>query len=175
MIWKYGGIYMDTDVISIRLIPEGNFLAAEHSQSTSSSVFGLSPYHKLSWEFMEDFVQNYRGEVWGHQGPKLFTRIVKKYCGLPQFTSLDHMKCANVSYFHSDRFYPLPYASWKQYFNVWKTLPTFSNSYALHLWNYMNSEKKSMVPGSNTLVEHLYKEHCPFTYAEILKNVTGRH
>ncbi|KAM4042598.1 alpha-1,4-N-acetylglucosaminyltransferase-like isoform 2-T7 [Anomaloglossus baeobatrachus] len=168
LMWKYGGIYMDTDVISIRPIPEKNFLAAETFTNTSSAVFGLSPHHNMTWEFMENFVQNYRGEVWGHQGPGVFTRVVSKHCGVPQFTSKDHIKCANVLYFHPERFYPILYPSWKKYFEVWKNLPTFNNSYALHLWNFMNKEGKSMLVGSNTLVEHLYKQYCPSTYEGIL-------
>ncbi|XP_077149135.1 alpha-1,4-N-acetylglucosaminyltransferase-like [Ranitomeya variabilis] len=172
MMWKYGGIYMDTDVISIRPIPEDNFLAAENSQLTSSSVFGLSPHHKLTWELMENFVQNYKGNEWGHQGPGVFTRVVKKHC-VPKFTSVEHVKCANVSYFHPERFYPINYESWRRYFEVWKNLPTFKNSYALHLWNFMNKERISMVVGSNTLVEHLYKQYCPSTYKEVLNKTVS--
>ncbi|CAN2391831.1 4-N-acetylglucosaminyltransferase [Pristimantis euphronides] len=175
MMWKYGGIYMDTDVISIRPIPEDHFLAAETFTATSSSVFGLSPCHKLTWEFMENFVQNYRGEIWGHQGPGVFTRVVEKHCGLPQFISVDHVKCANVSYFHPERFYPILYPSWTKYFEVWRQLPTFDNSYALHLWNFMNKERKTMVPRTNTLVEHLYQQHCPSTYEAVLNNQATYH
>lgn len=175
LMWKYGGIYMDTDVISIRPIPEDHFLAAETFTTTSSSVFGLSPHHKLTWEFMENFVQNYRGEIWGHQGPGVFTRVVNKYCGVPQFKSLDHIMCANASYFHPERFYPILYPSWKKYFEVWSKLPTFNNSYALHLWNFMNKERKSMVPKTNTLVEHLYQKYCPSTYEAILNEKTTYH
>ncbi|XP_040286932.1 alpha-1,4-N-acetylglucosaminyltransferase-like [Bufo bufo] len=167
MMWKYGGIYMDTDVISIKPIPEDHFLAAQSFIETSSSVFGLSPHHKLTWEFMENFVQNYRGGIWGHQGPGVFSRVVAKYCGVPQFKSVDHVDCANVSYFHPERFYPIPYQSWRDYFKVWKDLRTFNNSYALHLWNYMNNEGKFMTIGSNTLVEHLYQQFCPSTYGAV--------
>ncbi|XP_075117681.1 alpha-1,4-N-acetylglucosaminyltransferase-like [Leptodactylus fuscus] len=175
MIWKYGGIYMDTDVISIRPIPEDNFLAAQSDTITSSAVFGLSRRHPLSWEFMENFVENYRGHVWGHQGPGVFTRVVYKYCGRLRFTSVDHLKCANVSYFHNERFYPIAYPSWRKYFEVWKDLPTFSNSYALHLWNYMNKERKFMMVGSNALLEHLYQQYCPRTYGSLVQNVTAHH
>ncbi|XP_077149136.1 alpha-1,4-N-acetylglucosaminyltransferase-like [Ranitomeya variabilis] len=172
MMWKYGGIYMDTDVISIQPILEDNFLAAENLQHTSSSVFGLSPHHKLTWELMENFVQNYKGNEWGHQGPGLFTRVVKKHC-VPKFTSVDHVKCENVSYFHPERFYPIYHSSWRRYFEVWKNVPSFKDSYALHLWNYMNKERISMVVGSNTLVEHLYKQYCPSTYKGVLNKTVS--
>ncbi|KAM3930991.1 alpha-1,4-N-acetylglucosaminyltransferase-like [Leptodactylus fuscus] len=173
MMWKYGGIYMDTDIISLQPIPEDRFLAAETFLQTSSAVFGLSPHHNMTLEFMKNFVQNYRGDVWGHQGPGVFTRVVKKHCGLPRFNSTDDTMCGNVSYFHPQRFYPILYPFWQKYFEVWSKLPYFNNSYALHLWNFMNKKRETMVPGSNTLVEHLYKQYCPSTYTAILnKNPT---
>ncbi|KAM9316341.1 alpha-1,4-N-acetylglucosaminyltransferase-like [Gastrophryne carolinensis] len=170
MMWKYGGIYMDADVISLRPIPHDNFLAAETEQQTSSSVFGLTPSHPLAWQFMENFVENYRGEIWAHQGPGVFTRVVKKLCGMPIFNSMNDVSCNNMPYFHPQRFYPILYPSWKRYFEVWLEIPTFSSSYALHLWNFMNKDGKTMIPGTNTLVEHLYQQQCPTTYDFILRN-----
>ncbi|KAM5163733.1 alpha-1,4-N-acetylglucosaminyltransferase-like [Mantella aurantiaca] len=170
MMWKYGGIYMDADVISLRPIPKDNFLAAESLSSTSSSVFGLSPHHQLTREFMKNFVENYRGRKWGYQGPKLITRVIKKLCGTPVFKTMDDVICKNINYFHRQRFSPIFYSGWRRYFAVWKDVPAFKDSYALHLWNYMNKEGKSMVPGSNTLVEHLYQKYCPTTYGCILRN-----
>ncbi|XP_018429539.1 PREDICTED: alpha-1,4-N-acetylglucosaminyltransferase-like [Nanorana parkeri] len=158
MIWKYGGIYMDTDVISLRPIPEDHFLATEGFTATSSGVFGLSSHYQLAWQFMENLVENYRGEILGHQGPGVFTRIVRKLCGWPVFNSTDDVMGSNISYFHPQRFYPI------LYYEVWQNLPTLNNSYALNLWNYMNNKGISMVPGSNTLVEHIYQKYCPTTY-----------
>ncbi|KAM4042650.1 alpha-1,4-N-acetylglucosaminyltransferase-like [Anomaloglossus baeobatrachus] len=172
LIWKYGGIYMDTDVISIRRIPEDHFLASPTLTRLSNGLFGLSSHNKFAWEFMENFVQNYKGEIYGHQGPMLFTRVMHKHCGPPKFTSVDHFKCGNIFYFHPDRFYPIFYPSWKKYYEVWEHLPTFNNSYGLHLFNFMNKQKKFMIAGSNTLVEHLYQQYCPSTYEGILKNKT---
>ncbi|XP_075123004.1 alpha-1,4-N-acetylglucosaminyltransferase-like [Leptodactylus fuscus] len=169
IMWKYGGIYMDTDVISIQPIPQDHFLAAESDLYTSSAVFGLSAHHNLTWEFMLNFVQNYRGNVWGHQGPTLFTRIVKKHCGMPKFKSTEDTECANIAYLNPQRFYPILSPYWREYFRVWDIFPTFNNSYALHLWNYRNKNQETMVPGSNTLVEHLYKQYCPTTYKAIAK------
>ncbi|XP_018428377.1 PREDICTED: alpha-1,4-N-acetylglucosaminyltransferase-like [Nanorana parkeri] len=172
LVWKYGGIYMDTDVISLRPIPKDHFLGTEGFTGTSSGVFGLSSHYQLAWKIMENFVENYRGEIWGHQGPGVVTRVVKKLCGLPVFNSTDDVMCSNISYFHPQRFYPIPYPAWRRYYEVWQNLPTFNNSYALHLWNYMNNKGISMVPGSNTLVEHLYKKYCPTTYEYVLGKLT---
>ncbi|XP_040204129.1 alpha-1,4-N-acetylglucosaminyltransferase-like [Rana temporaria] len=170
LMWKYGGIYIDTDVISLRPIPQDHFLAAQDATVISSGVFGLSSHYQLAWQFMENFVKNYRGKIWGHQGPGVVTRAVKKLWGMPVFTSTDDVMCGNISCLHPQRFYPINYLSWRRYFEVWENLPTFKDSYALHLWNFMNNKGKSMVPGSHTLVEHLYQKQCPTTYEYILRN-----
>lgn len=164
---------MDTDIISIRPIPFKNFLAAEYPQSSSNGVFGFPSQHNFTWKCMEDFVQNYIGEIWGNQGPGLFTRVLKELCDLPDFKGVEDINCANISFLHMQRFYPISYGAWRDYYQVWDKMPTFNDSYALHLWNYMNKvEQRTMVPGSNTLVEHLYKEHCPSTYGAIQRNET---
>ncbi|XP_063297724.1 alpha-1,4-N-acetylglucosaminyltransferase-like [Pelobates fuscus] len=170
LIWKYGGIYMDTDIISIRSIPENNFLAAQFSQDSSNGIFGLSPHHNFTWSGMEDFVKNYNGAIWGHQGPQLFTRVLKKFCDIPKFTAVEDVNCGNISFLHPQRFYPISYPNWRRYFQTWDKFPTFNDSYALHLWNKMNKEHRTMVPGSNTLVEHLYQQHCPTTYGALRRN-----
>ncbi|KAG8580346.1 hypothetical protein GDO81_007259 [Engystomops pustulosus] len=171
LIWKYGGIYMDTDIISSRPVPYKNFAAAEFPKSSSNGVFGFSSQHNFIWRCMEDFVQNYDGSFWGLQGPYLFTRVLKQICELRGFNGTEDSTCGNITFLNPQRFYPISYGDWKSYYAVWDNLPTFNDSYALHLWNQMNSkEKRTMVPGSNTLVEHLYKMYCPSTYAALQRN-----
>ncbi|KAG8445553.1 hypothetical protein GDO86_010358 [Hymenochirus boettgeri] len=170
LIWKYGGIYMDTDIISMRPIPDVNFLAAQSSKFSSNGVFGLSTHHSFSWRCMEDFVQNYNGAVWGNQGPQLFTRVLEQLCEIPVFMSEEDVACGNISFLNPQRFYPIPFRSWRLYYEVWSKLPTFNVSYSLHLWNYMNQGKATVVHGSNTLVDNLYKQNCPSLYDALKRN-----
>lgn len=172
-IWKYGGVYMDTDVISIRPIPEDNFLAAQKSQFSSNGVFGFLPHHPFLWECMENFVENYNPKIWGHQGPELMTRLLRVWCKLKDFQEVSDLKCLNFSFLHPQRFYPISFRAWRRYYEVWDTEPSFNNSYALHLWNHMNREGKAVVRGSNTLVENLYRKHCPKTYRDLLQGPEG--
>ncbi|XP_018428446.1 PREDICTED: alpha-1,4-N-acetylglucosaminyltransferase-like [Nanorana parkeri] len=173
LIWRYGGIYMDSDIISMRQIPNHNFLAAESNRVSSNGVIGFSSHHDFTWKSMEDFVRNYQGAVWGFQGPSLFTRILKTFCSIPAFTAVKDVRCGNITFLHPQRFYPIPYPAWRRYYEVWAKEPTFDNSYALHLWNYMNrNERRDMVPGSNSLVEHIYQKYCPSTYSDLAENKT---
>ncbi|XP_064133345.1 alpha-1,4-N-acetylglucosaminyltransferase [Loxodonta africana] len=177
IIWKYGGIYMDTDVISIRPIPEENFLAAQASQDSSNGVFGFLPHHPFLWECMENFVEHYNSDIWGNQGPYLMTRMLRVWCRLGNFQEVSDLRCLNLSFLHPQRFYPISFREWRRYYSVWDTDPSFNDSYALHLWNHMNQEGRVVVRGSNTLVENLYRKHCPTTYRDLIQgpeeSVTG--
>nr|XP_011719852.1 alpha-1,4-N-acetylglucosaminyltransferase isoform X2 [Macaca nemestrina] len=173
VIWKYGGIYMDTDVISIRPIPEENFLAAQGSRYSSNGVFGFLPQHPFLWKCMENFVEHYNSDIWGNQGPDLMTRMLRVWCKLEDFQELSDLRCLNISFLHPQRFYPISYPEWRRYYEVWDTDPSFNDSYALHLWNYMNQEGRAVVRGSNTLVENLYRKHCPGTYRDLIQGPEG--
>ncbi|XP_068089376.1 alpha-1,4-N-acetylglucosaminyltransferase-like [Hyperolius riggenbachi] len=171
LIWKHGGIYFDTDIISIQKIPHQYFLAEESSQYFANSAFGFPSHQEFTWKCMEDFVRHYRGAVWGYQGPNLITRIFNQYCPAPSGNEAVDTVCGNITCLLIKRLYPISYSAWKRYFEVWDKEPTFGDSYALHLWNFMNrDEHRTMVPGSNTLVEHLYQKYCPSTYGLTGKN-----
>ncbi|NXI56270.1 A4GCT acetylglucosaminyltransferase, partial [Chloroceryle aenea] len=174
LIWKYGGIYMDTDVISIRPIPEESFLAAQKSQFSSNGIFGFPAHHKFIWDCMENFVLKYNGNIWGNQGPFLMTRMLKAICNLTDFKGTEDHNCQNISFLNPQRFYPIPYPAWRRYYKVWDKSPTFNHSYALHLWNFMNHNRKAVVAGSNTLAEKLYKAYCPTTYEDLIQNAELR-
>ncbi|XP_040204658.1 alpha-1,4-N-acetylglucosaminyltransferase-like [Rana temporaria] len=139
LIWKYGGIWMDSDIISRQQIPHQNFLAAESNQRSSNGVFGFPSHHDFIWRSMEDFTSKYNSEIWGYQGPWLFTRILNTFCSIPPFKSVEDVMCGNITFLNPQRFYPVFYTDWQRYFEVWTKEPTFNDSYALHLWNHFNN------------------------------------
>ncbi|OCT81150.1 hypothetical protein XELAEV_18027963mg [Xenopus laevis] len=139
LIWKYGGIYMDTDIISIRPIPLTNFLAAESNLVSSN---GPALFTRILKRF---------------------------FCIIPGFKSTEDIRCGNMTFTNPDRFYPVRGESWKKYYEVWNEYPTFNSSFALHLFNFANKEHYTMVPGSKTLVDLLYQQYCPSTYGAVLR------
>ncbi|XP_063297729.1 alpha-1,4-N-acetylglucosaminyltransferase-like [Pelobates fuscus] len=170
LIWKYGGIYMDTDMISIQPIAHFNFLTAQSPELSNNAVFGLSSHHYFTWNAMEDFAENYNGSLWGNQGPHLFTRVLEKFCNISNYEGVEDVICGDISYLHPQSYYPFSFGSWRKYYETWDEFPSFNDSYALHIWNKMNEEHNTMVPGSKTLIEHLYQKHCPTTYETLARN-----
>ncbi|OCT78906.1 alpha-1,4-N-acetylglucosaminyltransferase [Xenopus laevis] len=177
LIYKYGGIYMDTDIITLRPVPEQNFLAAEESQLSTTAVFAFDRHQMIILQFMQEFVKSYDVTAWAQQGPFLFTRILNQfYCKVPPFKGKEDLKCGTILFLNTERFFPISRLEWKRFFEVKEKHPTFNNSYALNTFSYANrKENTMMVPGSNTLMEHIYKKHCPITYHAVLEKKTLYH
>ncbi|XP_078521957.1 alpha-1,4-N-acetylglucosaminyltransferase-like [Lissotriton helveticus] len=174
LLWKYGGIYMDTDVISLKPIQIEDFLVAESFSLCSSAVLGFRQNHPFIWDCMKDYVKNYDGNSWGQQGPLLFTRMAAKLCNMPDFARSGDGMCQNFSYLQPKRFYPIPYTEWRRYYGKWENADNmFDMSYGLHFWNYMNQDHMEVTAGSNTVAEHIFKNYCPLTYHSLLKTKPG--
>ncbi|XP_078266078.1 alpha-1,4-N-acetylglucosaminyltransferase-like [Rhinoraja longicauda] len=174
LLWKYGGIYLDTDIISMRPMPFANFTCPEHAGAVSNGAIGFPHrHHPFMWNCMEDFVANYIGHVWGQQGPRLLTRVLKRWCQTDNLATFIGKECNGISLWIPDRFYPIPYPAWKKYYTPWKKKDiewTFSATYGAHVWNFMNSNnKKKIVAGSGSLIEHFFQLYCPTTYKNLIQ------
>ncbi|XP_032887408.1 alpha-1,4-N-acetylglucosaminyltransferase-like [Amblyraja radiata] len=172
LLWKYGGIYLDTDIISMKSMPFGNFTCPENSDYISVGAIGFSHrYHPFLWNCMKDFVANYNGDIWGQQGPQLITRVMKRWCQIDNIGTFIGKECNNISLWITDRFYPIPWSAWEKYFAPWKMKDVehiFSVSYGAHVWNFMNSSrKKKVIAGSGSLIEHFFQLYCPTTYRNL--------
>jgi len=87
LIYKYGGLYLDTDVI---IYGDLTKLVLQHAGllTLQGSIFDLNNnffYFKnvqspLIYLLMENFIANY-SPAWGQQGPALFSRVMKNLNG----------------------------------------------------------------------------------------------
>ncbi|XP_032887385.1 alpha-1,4-N-acetylglucosaminyltransferase-like [Amblyraja radiata] len=174
LLWKYGGIYLDSDIISMRPMPFANFTCPQHLKTVSNGAIGFSHrHHPVLWNFMEDFVANYIGHIWGHQGPGLITRVLKRWCQTDNLAPFIGKECNGISIWITNRFYPITFPDWKKYYSSWKKKDierTFSATYGAHVWNYMNRKnKKEIIAGSGSLIEHFFQLYCPTAYRDVIQ------
>lgn len=73
-------------------------------------------HHPFCWNCMKDFVANYSAYIWGQQGPKLITRVLKRWCQMDNLGAFIGKECNCIT----DRFYPVPCPAWEKYFAPWK-------------------------------------------------------
>ncbi|XP_051874543.1 alpha-1,4-N-acetylglucosaminyltransferase-like [Pristis pectinata] len=175
LLCKYGGIYLDSDIISLRSMPFGNFTCAATTEMVSNGVIGFHhKHHPFLWNCMEDFVAHYIGDLWAQQGPRLITRMLKKWCNIDNPGAFIGLECNGISLWITKRFYPVPFPAWERYYAHWKKEDfdqVFSATYGAHVWNYMNSgKKKKVVAGSGSLIEYFFQLHCPNSYKTLIQS-----
>ncbi|XP_078266254.1 alpha-1,4-N-acetylglucosaminyltransferase-like [Rhinoraja longicauda] len=174
VLWKYGGIYLDTDIISMKPLPFGKFTCPQSSDMINNGAMGFHHrHHPFLWNCMNDFVANYIGHIWGQQGPQLITRVLKSCCQEEYLGPFIGKECNGISVWIINRFYPITYPSWRKYFSPMENKnmeQTFSATYGAHVWNSMNSNNaKKIVAGSGSLIERLFQLYCPTTYRYLIQ------
>ncbi|XP_072256217.1 lactosylceramide 4-alpha-galactosyltransferase [Pyxicephalus adspersus] len=162
ILWKTGGIYLDTDFIILKNLEKlTNAIGMQSLYTLNGAFLTFQPQHKFIELCMKDFVAKYSYWFYGHQGPQLLTRVFKKWCSIRRLR--DKKSCRGVNVLPKEAFYPVDWQDWKKYFEVID--PTemgmfFKDSYGVHLWN-KKSQGQSPVTGS--LLEQLQVKHCPTT------------
>lgn len=170
VLWWWGGVYSDTDVLSIRpLTLADNALGFEHSQQLGSAFYSFQSRHPVLHRLMKDMYCNFKPHQWGSIGPRAITRTMEDICGKQVEILIRRapVTCrGNVTLYPQSTFYPLRYNEFAYYFdrgNGKRFNETFSRAYALHFWNKMSKNKPVKV-NDNSVYEVAAKRFCPITY-----------
>ncbi|KAG5334749.1 A4GAT galactosyltransferase, partial [Acromyrmex charruanus] len=83
-LWKYGGIYLDLDVVVTSSLENlTNFAGAEDWDDVAAGVMGFDMSklgRRVADACVRDLRKNFRGDVWGNNGPGVITRTLQKLC-----------------------------------------------------------------------------------------------
>lgn len=79
VVYKWGGVYMDTDIILVQPLTSLLMNGAGRQDSSNGLINGaflmFEKGHPFVKEVLETFVSNYEGSVWGWNGPDLITKV----------------------------------------------------------------------------------------------------
>ncbi|KFV45093.1 Lactosylceramide 4-alpha-galactosyltransferase, partial [Tyto alba] len=168
IMWKFGGIYLDTDFIVLKNLKNLTNALGIQSQGVLNGAFlSFKPKHKFMELCMKDFVENYNGWIWAHQGPHLLTRVFKKWCSISNIQNA--MSCKGVSALSPESFYPIQWEHWNKLFEAISSLELhklLNNTYAVHVWNKL-SHGTRLVVTSQALLAQLYSQFCPATFVKM--------
>ncbi|KAH8263401.1 hypothetical protein KR044_008257, partial [Drosophila immigrans] len=169
-LYRYGGIYMDIDVVVLRSMENLalNYVGAEDAETLCNAVLSLGPKdkgHEIAEIFLRDFQANYNGQLYTNNGPSLMGRVTKQVCNSTSIKEIvaESRNCSGFKVFNSTAFYPIAWPAWRrfiepQYLN--DTLAATKNSYLIHLWNKVSYEQPFKV-GDDTAFGKYAHEHCP--------------
>lgn len=168
MLYKYGGVYVDTDFIILKDFSElRNSVGAQSVDCESRNwtrlngavmIFDIN--HPLLVDFIEEFASTFNGNKWGHNGPFLVSRVVERVRSRPGY---------NVTVLPPKAFYPVDWIKIRRLFkkpengveSIWveSMLNELNDgeTYAVHLWNKRSRESKIE---AGSVMARLILDHC---------------
>ncbi|KAH8392855.1 hypothetical protein KR215_004643, partial [Drosophila sulfurigaster] len=175
-LYRFGGIYMDMDVIVLRSFENEppNFVGAESKVKIGNSILRLEPKgfgHKIIEYFLLDYQMNYNGDIWAVNGPVSLSRVMSYICNTNNITVMqsDQRRCQGIKVFRSSDFYAI--SDWAYFFEpefANETMELLKNSYAAHLWGHISTQRDLRV-NSNAAYIQLATQNCPKVLAAARK------
>ncbi|CAK9137099.1 unnamed protein product [Ilex paraguariensis] len=166
VLYKYGGVYMDTDFIVLKDFSGlRNSIGAQSTDESgnwtrlNNAALVFDRKHPLLYMFLEEFASTFNGNRWGHNGPYLVSRVVKRAATTQKFkfTVLPPMAFYPVSWTKIAGFFSRPpdrkLSNWVEA----KLHQLNRATYGVHLWN-SHSSRVEIEEGS--MVDRLIWEHC---------------
>lgn len=167
VVYKYGGIYLDTDFIVLKDISGiRNSIGAQSVDTNgnwtrlNNAVLIFNKNHSLVYKFIEEFAMNYNGNVWGHNGPYLVSRVVSKVMetrGINDFMILPPMTFYPVDWIRVAGFFTQPSNRASAKWVDAKVQQLRRESFGMHLWN---SRTKRLEIEEGSIVGRLISDHC---------------
>lgn len=166
-LYKYGGVYLDTDMIVLKSFKGlRNVIGAQTLDPSSTNwtrlnnaVLIFDKNHPLLLKFIEEFAKTFNGNIWGYNGPYLVSRVVRAVEGSSgyNFTVMRPSVFYSVNWLEIKKLFKVPKTEKDSKWVKNKLLHMHRSGYGLHLWNKF-SRKYEIEQGS--AIWKLVSEHC---------------
>lgn len=173
-LWKYGGTYLDLDMMSItplEQLPE-NYAGTEDKAgySINNAIINFGKVgigHRIAQKCLQYINFNYNPYKWAENGPNVLTRIIKSYCKGNVNISINATpnNCNGFRVYLKHAFYLI--SEEEHFFNENSSslvlLLVYELSKAIHFWNsrtFRYKVKKNSMQAYNLIAE----EFCPKVY-----------
>lgn len=175
VLWKFGGVYIDGDVIvrrSFNTVPS-NFVCRQDNRFDSDFANGVLGFNrnkdglKILEMLMKEFAETYDPMGFASNGPGLVTRIVKQLCGIENMARIMLRKsCEGFSFLKPEQCYAVGYGEWPNFMTnndsvvVNYVMNQVKESLAVHFWNRL-SKNTILETHSSAPYIQLARQFCP--------------
>ncbi|KAL8213680.1 hypothetical protein R6Q57_003129 [Mikania cordata] len=148
ILYKYGGVYIDTDFVILKDFSGLRNSIGAQSASLSgnwtrlnNAVLIFDKKHLLLYKFMDEFAWTFDGNKWGYNGPYLVSRVVEREAAKRElnFTVLHQKVFYPVDWTRVGGFFAAPVSLVHQRWIEAKVDQLNSWTYGVHLWNKQSS------------------------------------
>lgn len=173
-LWKYGGLYLDTDVVVLRnfetlgenyLCIASPYLLMSGTMQFSSEGFG----HEVVAAFLKNAVNEFNANSWASNGPSLVTRVMKRICKAKNTPQMNTESSNGIRILSKPAFLPVDYSNHKWYFNPAigeKVVRKMKKAYTAHIFNHKNS-KIQLRASERSAYVLLAEQYCPNVYKNL--------
>jgi len=170
LLYRYGGIYLDADVVVLRPLSDlRNAIGAQAVDEATgewrrlnNAVMVFDRAHPLLHEFIAEFAAAFDGSKWGHNGPYLVSRVAARLRhGSPDlaFTVLPPRAFYPVHWSRIGGLFVAPKGRKDKRWVKAKVENIKGESFGIHLWN-RESSRLEMEEGS--VIGTLISDSCLF-------------
>ncbi|TKY63474.1 Galactosyltransferase protein [Spatholobus suberectus] len=167
VLYKYGGVYIDTDFIVLKPLTglrnsigaQSMNLGSKHWTRLNNAVLIFDMRHPLLHRFINEFALTFDGNKWGHNGPYLVSRVIErlgKRCDF-NFTILQPMAFYPVDWNKISGLFTKPKTRGESRWVEAKLLQLSGKTYGIHLWN-KRSSRLTIEEGS--VIGRLVSDYC---------------
>ncbi|CAG7890652.1 unnamed protein product [Brassica rapa] len=166
-LFKFGGVYLDTDMIVLKSFKHlRNVIGAQTLEPVSrnwtrlnNAVLIFDKNHPLLLKCIKEFALTFNGNVWGHNGPYLVSRVARAVEGTEgyNFTVMTPSAFYSVNWVEIEKLFKVPRTEKDLKRVRVKVLEMQRRSYGLHLWNKFSS-KFEIEQGS--AMDKIVTDHC---------------
>lgn len=171
LLWKYGGVYLDTDVITLKSFESlpHNFAVAFNGQWIDSAVISFTSNnfgHHVAGMTLRTFMGLYEPESSSFTSPQVLTTVAQELCGTNRTVEMIPDNCYELEILRPVTFYPINFKQISILFDeehVQTVLAELNESYGVHLWAG-TTEKLVMKVGDKSALGLLAERNCPNVY-----------
>ncbi|KAJ1437400.1 Nucleotide-diphospho-sugar transferase [Sesbania bispinosa] len=167
VLYKYGGVYLDTDFILLKPLKglrncigaQSMDFGGKHWTRLNNAILIFDMNHPLLLRFINEFGLTFDGNKWGHNGPYLVSRVVGKLGKRPgfKFTILPPMAFYPADWNKIGGFFRKPKTQGEAKWVEAKLLQLRGETYGVHLWNKQSS---GLIIEEGSVIARLVSDHC---------------
>ncbi|KAH7965488.1 hypothetical protein HPB49_008391 [Dermacentor silvarum] len=159
VLWKSGGVYLDTDVIVMKSLKGIRntvfYLSKNEIHGVANGILFFDKQHPVIGALIDKCARVYNPYWWTTCGPAIMSL-------LPLDTEFSRL----VNFSNESAFFPVPWYKGLDLFHPGKAsavLRAANASFGVHFWNNL-SKNTRVVPGSGCAMDVLARDHCPEAY-----------
>lgn len=169
LMWNFGGIYLDTDIVVRERFDSNisNFACRQSSDEVNTAVYKFETKDGRSYleHFMRVFMEVFKEDIDEINSSFFITRAILALCNVGSFreTGIIIDKCEEFHILKTEDCYPISWQEWNSLMNEYQSddvMRRVNQSKVVHCWNQLTKDVKLDVSSKAPYMQ-LARKFCP--------------